>query len=323
LSSFTFIGRIPRRLASLAKRYLLAVHNSLSSKIEQMEALSRVRMAEARGELVPRATSVEVKPKDEAPAHPKDQVFSSRFISLPDAAKFEAVLERGYRDERIIQVMIKLIRAHTMVGYEGVATLIDQARYCEEEGIVGAFVEVGTCMGGCLAAMAHSNLVFGRARRQIHGFDSFEGIPKPRLDKDDIEWAVTEMKLKPEDCDGSLQPANSLIAAQSDVEAVFDNVRYPREYLKLHVGWFQDTVPPAAASIGPIAILRLDGDLYDSYMVALDHLWDLVVPGGFIVFDDWVLKGCRDAVTEFFAKRGIRQYLNIVDHSVRYIQKTA
>ncbi len=52
-----------------------------------------------------------------------------------------------------------------MVGYEGVATLIDQARYCEEENIPGAFVEIGTHKGGCLGAMAHANLVFGRAEK--------------------------------------------------------------------------------------------------------------------------------------------------------------
>jgi O-methyltransferase len=310
------ITRAPRHVARITKKLGVAIYKWLESQIDRIDADREHRVSKKQPD--PMAQPNIVKPEN---AHPKDQVFSSRYIALWDAAKFADVLQRGYRDEHILKAMAQKVSPYTMVGYEGVATLIDQARYCEDENISGAFVEIGTHKGGCLGAMAHANLVFGRSRREIHGFDSFEGIPKPRADKDDMDWAVNEMRLNLRDCDGALQPANTLVAAQSDVEALFDSINYPREHLHLHVGWFQDTIAPAAAKIGPIAILRLDGDLYDSYTIPLEHLWDLVVPGGFVVMDDWVLKGCRDAVTEFFNKRGIRPYLSCADHSVRYLQK--
>ena len=312
--------RAPEHAARLIKKLGVAIYNWLDSLGGRIDADRERRSARRSQGDIAQPSEPAAAPMD---AHPKDQVFSSRYITLWDAAKFSDILERGYRDEHILKAMAQKVSPYTMVGYEGVATLIDQARYCEEQNIPGAFVEIGTCKGGCLGAMAHANLVFGKTRREIHGFDSFEGIPKPRADKDDMGWAIGQMNMSLQDCDGGLEPVNILVAAQSDVETLFNNLDYPRDHLHLHVGWFQDTVPPAAPKLGPIAILRLDGDLYESYTVPLEHLWDLVVPGGFVVIDDWVLKGCRDAVTEFFQKRGIQPYLSYADHSVRYLQKTA
>jgi O-methyltransferase len=77
----------------------------------------------------------------------------------------------------------------------------------------------------------------------------------------------------------------------------------------------------AAATIKQIAILRLDGDLYESYKIPLQHLFDAVSPGGFVVIDDWILKGCREAVTEFLADRKLAPYLSHVDYSIRYLRR--
>jgi O-methyltransferase len=309
----------PKHAGRLAKAYAVLAYDSLyywAKQTTRQAEISALQSENGALETENDALRAEVDKLRRQPG----QCFSSGYIHLAEAARFADRLGRGYRDEHLLKAMAQKVAAYTMVSYEGVATLIDQVRYCEEQNIPGAFVEIGTCKGGCLGAMAHANLIFGRSRRQLHGFDSFEGIPKPRSDKDDMPWAINEMKLRLEDCDGSLQPANTLIAAQSDVETLFDEIGYPRDHLHLHVGWFQDTVPPAASAIGPIAILRLDGDLYDSYVTPLEQLWDLVVPGGFVVIDDWVLKGCREAVTDFFEKRAIRPYLSHVDQSVRYLQ---
>ena len=148
-----------------------------------------------------------------------------------------------------------------------------------------------------------------------------KGLPAPRADKDFEPLIEQSFKITREQSDGSLAPIGELVASQADAEQLLRKIGYPADMVKFHVGWFQDTVPRAAAQIGPIAILRLDGDLYESYMVALDHLWDHVVTGGFVIIDDWVFKGCREAVTEFFAKRNVRSYLNSADATVKYVQK--
>ena len=317
----------PRHAGRLAKAYAVLVYESLYSWADRHRPAQAGNTREAeikllQSELATSHAHIQaLQLESDTVKRERDQLLSYGRISLPMAAKFADQLSCGYRDEHILKAMAQKVAAYTMVGYEGIVTLIDQVRYIEENNIPGSFVEIGTCKGGCLGAMAHANQIFGSSRRHVHGFDSFEGIPKPRADKDDMGWAINEMKLRLEDCDGSLRPANTLIAAQADVETLFAAIDYPRDHLHLHVGWFQDTVPAAASTIGPIAILRLDGDLYDSYTTPLDHLWDLVVPGGFVVIDDWVLKGCRDAVGEFFSKRGIRPYLSHVDYSIRVLQR--
>ena len=314
----------PRHLARIFKAYAALGYNSalhwaedrtrraqeaaLRSEAARQEEAARLAAAARRADAESRADQWKA-----------GERFSSHYISIPAAIENIDHLARGYRDEARIKDFVRQIVGHTMVPYDGIATLSDQVRYCEENGIPGDYVELGTWKGGCLATIALANMAYGRERRTIHGFDSFEGIPMPRRDKDDMEWSRVEMRLTDEDCDGRLEPAGQLIGPRVDVEALLAKIGYPANFVRLHQGWFQDTVP--VAKIDQIAILRLDGDLYDSYVVPLEHFYDRVSPGGFIVIDDWVLEGCRRAVTEFFDKRGIRPYLCHVDESIRYFQK--
>ena len=56
-----------------------------------------------------------------------------------------------------------------------------------------------------------------------------------------------------------------------------------------------------------LAILRLDGDTYESTMDVLLAAYGLVSVGGFVIIDDFHLNGCRRAVFDFRAARGIRE----------------
>jgi O-methyltransferase len=86
------------------------------------------------------------------------------------------------------------------------------------------------------------------------------------------------------------------------------------ERVKLLEGWFQDTLP--RAPVTTLALLRLDGDLYESTRVALDALYHRVGPGGFVVVDDYhTWPGCRRAVDEFLAERGERPEMERIDGS--------
>ncbi|MFM7447889.1 MAG: TylF/MycF/NovP-related O-methyltransferase, partial [Leptolyngbyaceae cyanobacterium] len=76
-------------------------------------------------------------------------------------------------------------------------------------------------------------------------------------------------------------------------------------------GWFQDTVPVYRDKVGPIAILRLDGDWYESTKIPLDNFYDLIVPGGAVIVDDYATCfGSRRAVDEFRLNRDIKSPLN-------------
>jgi len=75
-----------------------------------------------------------------------------------------------------------------------------------------------------------------------------------------------------------------------------DQVRFPP-------GWFRDTLP--TAPIDQLAVLRLDGDLYESTMDALSNLYLKLSVGGYVIIDDYQIPGCQQAVHEFRAANGI------------------
>ena len=78
--------------------------------------------------------------------------------------------------------------------------------------------------------------------------------------------------------------------------------------------WFQNTVPIDAGKLGPIALLRLDGDWYDSTKICLEHLYPLLSPGGIIIMDDyWTWEGCRKATDEYRDKFNINSLIQPID----------
>ena len=74
--------------------------------------------------------------------------------------------------------------------------------------------------------------------------------------------------------------------------------------IKLVPGEFSESLPVYDG--GPIALLHLDIDFYESYKTALESLYCHVAPGGIIAFDEYlkpVWPGATQAIEEFFADR--------------------
>ena len=66
--------------------------------------------------------------------------------------------------------------------------------------------------------------------------------------------------------------------------------------------------------IGDIAILRLDGDWYASTKICLEYLFHKVVPGGFVIIDDYgTYDGCKRAVDEYLSSNRLSLFLNRVN----------
>jgi hypothetical protein len=124
------------------------------------------------------------------------------------------------------------------------------ANAADAEGLV---LEFGVFQGRSLNFLAKK-----MAPRPLHGFDSFEGLP--------TDWGP--------------RPAGTF-SLGGQLPPVEGNVT-------LHKGWFQETVPGfLAAHPGPVALLHVDCDLYESARYALDQVADRVVPGSVIVFDEF------------------------------------
>jgi hypothetical protein len=156
-------------------------------------------------------------------------------------------------------------------------------------GIVGAVVECGTWRGGMSAAMIE---LAGR-NRTFHFFDSFEGLPaaKPIDGEAAIRWQ--------QDIDSDWYHDNCT-ASESEFRSTIARTGVDPSGISIHRGFFEQTIPQVGT--GPIAVLRLDADWYDSTRICLDHLFPRVVSGGLVVIDDYgIWDGCTRAVHDYLS----------------------
>ncbi len=225
-------------------------------------------------------------------------------------------VRKGYDHEDAAREAIANVVGHTQLSYERLMTLYEQVAYLERRRLPGALVECGVWRGGAAAMMAQANLAKGQERRPLHLFDSFEGMPEPRPEKDGPE--ATRLMEQ-----GARQRTAVNAAAPEDaLELIVNRIGYPETFVQVHKGWFQDTLPKDRDELGPIALLRIDGDWYESTRIVLEMLFDLVTPGGVIVIDDYGhFEGCRRATDEFLAVHAPDVYLHHIDYTGRYLMK--
>lgn len=248
---------------------------------------------------------------------------------------YELVRKKKNNLTRINQVsedeceeMIKIAHSNTMVAHAGLVSLYHQILFCETQDIPGDFIECGVWKGGAVAIMALVNLKHSPVRRHIHLFDSFEEICEPD-EQIDGERAIREVRMwaKNGGTGGKLIPVSGIYDHRGGPGTIEENklllehtIGYDPQYIHYHKGWFQHTLPQKHKNIDKVAILRIDADWYASTRVCLDYLFDKVVPGGFVIIDDYgAYNGCRKAVDEFIEERGKPLFLNYVNSDIRYI----
>lgn len=201
---------------------------------------------------------------------------------------------------------------YTKAGYPRLTNVYDLAVEIEENGIDGAFVECGTWKGGCAAIMSAVAHRYG-GRRTTWYFDSYEGMPPPTAEDGTTE--ETDHML-----------GDYLRASVADVEElVFGKLKLPRERNIIVKGWFEDTLSVRKNEVGPIAILRLDADWYEPTKLILNELYDQVVSGGYVIFDDYGRwQGCKKATDDFIAERHLsieQQFIGRTGRRPMYFRK--
>lgn len=180
----------------------------------------------------------------------------------------------------------------TQIAYSNKATI--QNTYdlaMAARSIDGSFVECGVGAGAQLMAMALTG-----TRKDIIGFDSFEGIPLAS-EHDETQPGIGEFTV----VENRLVSSGITVHSVDNVFKNFQQFNIHCPTLRLIKGWFQNTLPKFQPV--PIALLRLDGDLYESTLVCLQYLYPMVSVGGVVIIDDWALKGCRKAVEDYFGSR--------------------
>ena len=197
--------------------------------------------------------------------------------------------------------------AETMVGLRRLENIQNAVRTVIDEGVPGDWVETGVWRGGASIFARACLAAYGDTERVVWLADSFEGLPKPTLPQDETGGA--EM----------LWSYDELAVGVDTVRRNFERYGLLDERVRFLVGWFSDTLPDAA--IDEIAILRLDGDLYESTIDAL-VLYDKVSSGGFVIVDDYqVIPACSQAIDDFRRDREITAPIVPIDSDAVYWRK--
>ncbi len=173
--------------------------------------------------------------------------------------------------------------------------------------IPGDLIETGVWRGGATIFMRGILQAYGDDDRKVWVADSFEGLPVPDAERFPKEAEFHRGKIMQ-------RLYKNMAATLEEVRANFDAYGLLDDRVRFLKGWFKDTLP--TAPIERLALIRLDGDYYDSTMDALNNLYDKLSVGGIVIVDDYgedAWTNCRQAVDAFRAQRDIRDPLTRVD----------
>jgi hypothetical protein len=227
-------------------------------------------------------------------------IFKSRKIQL-------AHLRRGDYERRIDGHDFSDI-AHSMLSLKRLNNIQMCVETVIRENIPGDLIETGVMRGGAVILMRAILRAYGINDRIVWAADSFEGLPPPNPEKYPAD-AGAEWHLRP--------------LTEVGVEHVkrnFERYGLLDDQIQFLRGWFRDTLPKAP--IKQLAVLRLDGDLYESTIDALVSLYPKLTPGGFVIVDDYNLLMCQKAVKYYRKKMGINDVINKIDDAGIYWRKT-
>lgn len=141
----------------------------------------------------------------------------------------------------------------------------------------GLWLEFGVCFGRSINIMAKFR------KGDVHGFDSFQGLPE--------DWKEGEPK-------GSYSTGGRLPEVSSNIQ--------------LHTGWFEESLPEFLSQHKEtVSLLHIDCDLFSSTQTVLSQLANRLKAGTIIVFDDFLgFEGFEQhefkAFSEFSSQHGLK-----------------
>ncbi len=191
--------------------------------------------------------------------------------------------------------------ALTMIGMQRLTSLQHCVETVLDENVPGDLVECGVWRGGASILMRAVLSAYGDDKRTVWLCDSFEGVPPPDTAHYEADKGIRLHRA-----------AGVLAVPEAQVRANFERYGLLDDQVRFIAGWFKDTLQDAP--IDRIAVLRLDGDLYESTIQALDALYPRLSSGGFCIIDDYhAIDACRQAVADYRTAHGVTAEIEEID----------
>jgi Macrocin-O-methyltransferase (TylF) len=217
-------------------------------------------------------------------------------------------------------------KAHTMIGLTRLTNIQTLAESVFKHRVQGDFVETGVWRGGATIFMRALLKAYGILDRKVWVVDSFCGLPGRMLtsSKSYTSPELRELRksMYKNDAESVERALDDLAEGTSHEEVMMNFARYDLldQQVRFLPGWFQDTLPQAP--ISNLALIRLDGDLYDSTYQALQWLYPKVSIGGYVVVDDYnTFSECRQAVGDYLGSLNMTVDMVAVDDEAIFWKK--
>jgi hypothetical protein len=212
----------------------------------------------------------------------------------------------GYKDDFREQGWDWPSKAPSMIGARRMTNVRSECERVIRERVPGDFMETGVWRGGACIMMRAVLAAYQIADRKVIAADSFTGFPTPS-EAPDLEFPFHAYK--------------EFAASLDDVKAAFARYHLLDDQVVFLQGLFKDTLP--TAPVEKLAVLRLDGDMYESTRDGLVNLYHKLSPGGTLIADDYFLfESQRQAVNEFRAAHCISDPIVQIDHYGGYWVKS-
>jgi len=189
--------------------------------------------------------------------------------------------------------------AQTMVGIKRLENVQRCIESVLQDQIRGDLIEAGVWRGGVAIFMRAMLMVYGDPTRQVFAADSFQGLPKP------------DAQHYPEDAGDDLHSFRALAVSLEEVKRNFSLYGLLDDRVTFLEGWFRDTLPTVRDR--KWAVIRLDGDMYESTMDTLQSLYPSLSVGGYVIVDDYAREPCRAAVQAFRQEHGVDEPIEEAD----------
>jgi hypothetical protein len=198
----------------------------------------------------------------------------------------------------------------TMMGLDRT----DNLQACVEDvlanDVPGDMIETGVWRGGATIFMRAVLKLHGVTDRTVVVADSFEGVPPP------------DEEAFPADAGSRLYTWDHLAVSVESVKDNFARFGLLDDQVEFVQGRFRDTLPALSDRVW--SVVRLDGDLYESTINALEELYPNLSPGGYLIVDDYgALRKCREAVHDYRDAHGIEEEIHKIDWTGAFWQKEA
>lgn len=225
----------------------------------------------------------------------------------------ELVLPYDFVPARVVDQQARLTgrdypqSAATMIGLTRLANLRDLVATVLRDDVPGDLIETGVWRGGASLYMRCALAAFGDQSRRVLLADSFSGLPKPGLaghSQDALDLSGIEY----------------LEASRAEVEALFREFGVLDSQVEFVEGWFHETLPRLRGR--RFSVIRLDGDLYSSTLLALENLYPGLSERGFLIVDDDGIPECRQAVHVYREANGIVDEIVQIDESSVYWRRS-